>query len=102
MSSMARSTCIWRLRIVVLLMSLKTILKRQTHRCRQEKSRAHNGAGPFCLQLLGTTRPRSGCTSHGLATDLSTAAFVLASSIWLLEGLPRDDLITRVMKARKR
>jgi hypothetical protein len=52
------------------------------------------------LELV--TRPRSGCTSHGLASNLSTAAFVLASSIWLLKALPRDDLITRVMKARKR
>jgi hypothetical protein len=31
-----------------------------------------------------------------------TAAFCIGASIWLLEGLLQHDLITRVMKARKR
>src|SRR3989442_8216526 len=97
---MARSTSIWRLRIFVLLMSLKTILQRQTHRCRHKKSRAHNGARPFCLQLIGVTRPRSGCTAHGLREETATGIFVLASSIWLPEGQPVNDLMTKVKLRR--
>ena len=46
----------------------------------------------------GFTRPRSGCTARGLPTGLVTAPFVLASSIWLLEGPPLNDLIAIVKR----
>ena len=49
-------------------------------------------------QLL--TRPRSGCTSRGLTTELFVVPVVLAPSIWLQEGPPPTDLIA-IVKARR-
>jgi hypothetical protein len=46
------------------------------------------------------TRPRSGCTSRGLAAGPRIAPFVLAFSIWLLEGPAMNDLMTRVKVGR--
>src|SRR6266851_7458581 len=46
------------------------------------------------------TRPRSGCTAHGLAEEVITTTSVLASYIWLLEGRPVNDLMT-IVKMRR-
>ncbi len=39
-----------------------------------------------------------GCTARGLATGSQLRTYVLASSIWLFEGPPLHDLMTKVNK----
>jgi hypothetical protein len=60
------------------------------------------GARPCLLQRLTLTRPRSGCTAHGLKQAPWTAAFVLRSSIWLREGPPVNDLTPMAQFRRRR
>src|SRR5439155_10203887 len=85
-----------------LLTSVQTAQADQIHRPEGSEGRAGlRRARPWLIPLIGCpTRPRSGCTAHGLREETATRVFVLASSIWLLEGPPVNDLMA-IVKMRR-